>query len=382
MEQHSANKTILFLPFLQIPSGHHQVAKALMDGIQENQPHIKCEKVDILSYSFGKVEALVSNTYLKWIHAFPGLYSRVYRSSVYKNVDEKKRFRLYEKLFLPYMRKLLEEIQPDAIVCTHGLPSYMLNYLKEKKEITIPVINVYTDYFIHSVWGIHHIDYHFVPTHHMKDFLKQKGLNTDRIFLTGIPIHHKITRKEEHSREFDHSSPLSILITGGNLGVGAIDDLITKIGTNSNFHFYVLCGTNKTLYQKLKNRHQNNISPIGYIECREKMNELYDKMDGVVTKPGGVTISECLFKRKPIFIYHALPGQEEINVQMLEKSGLIFQLKQWKNDNQSLEDQLYPFFQNNTLLVSYQERIKEYHKNIIEKVPSQIIEELLNARNS
>ncbi|MDQ0217864.1 UDP-glucuronosyltransferase [Peribacillus cavernae] len=381
MEQQSANKTILFLPFLQIPSGHHQVAKALMDGIQKNQPYIKCEKVDILSYSFGKVEALVSNTYLKWIHAFPGLYSRVYRSSVYKNVDEKKRFRLYEILFLRYMRKLLSEKKPDVIVCTHGLPSYMLNYLKEKKEISVPVINVYTDYFIHSVWGIQHIDYHFVPTNHMKDFLQQKGLKEGQIFLTGIPIHHKINKQADHSKPVAAFSPLSILITGGNLGVGAINDLVKKIGTNKSFHFYVLCGTNQALYQMITNLQKNNITPIGYIESREKMNELYDKMDAIVTKPGGVTISECLFKRKLIFIYHALPGQEEINVQMLEKSGLIFQLKQWKNDNQSLEDQLYPFFQSNTLLESYQDRINEYHHNIIEKIPSQIIEELLYARN-
>ncbi|PLT35648.1 glycosyltransferase [Bacillus sp. V5-8f] len=376
--QYSKSKTLLFLPFLQIPSGHHQVAKALIDGIQNIQPKVNCEKVDILSYSFGKIEGLVSNAYLKWIHAFPGLYSHVYRSSVYKNAHEDKRFKVYELLFLPYMRKLLSEMKPAAIVCTHGLPSYLVNYLKEKREITVPVINVYTDYFIHNIWGIHKIDYHFVPTTDMKQFLMEKGLNEDRIFLTGIPIHHKITKQTKRPTGFTLNSPLSILITGGNLGVGAIHDIVTKIEDNPHFHFYVLCGKNQKVYQRITNLKKNNITPLGYIESREKMNELYDRMDGIVTKPGGITISECLFKRKPIFIYHSLPGQEEINVEKLEKSGLIISLHGWRGERRSLEEQLNKFYTNNTHVERYQDSIQNYQKSIIEKAPWTILEEILN----
>jgi processive 1,2-diacylglycerol beta-glucosyltransferase len=58
-------KSILFLPFLQIPSGHHQVANALIDGIVQLDPNIKCDKVDILAYSYGKIEKIVSRIYLK-----------------------------------------------------------------------------------------------------------------------------------------------------------------------------------------------------------------------------------------------------------------------------------------------------------------------------
>ncbi|CUB41302.1 Processive diacylglycerol beta-glucosyltransferase [Bacillus cereus] len=170
MEQNSTQKTILFLPLLQIPSGHHQVAHALMEGIQKDQINIKCDQVDILSYSYGRIEALVSNVYLKWIKVCPGFYNWIYKNSVYKNVHENKRYRLYELLFAPFMRRLIRDKQPDMIICTHALPSYILNYLKEKGELKTPVINVYTDYFIHSCWGIEHIDFHFVPSHHMRDF--------------------------------------------------------------------------------------------------------------------------------------------------------------------------------------------------------------------
>jgi processive 1,2-diacylglycerol beta-glucosyltransferase len=69
------------------------------------------------------------------------------------------------------MKKLIEEKQPDLIVCTHALPAYMLNYMKELNELQIPVINVYTDYFIHRFWGLDQIDYHFVPSYQLKMYL-------------------------------------------------------------------------------------------------------------------------------------------------------------------------------------------------------------------
>ncbi|MBJ8031363.1 glycosyltransferase [Bacillus cereus group sp. N21] len=376
MEQHSTQKTILFLPFLQIPSGHHQVAHALMEGIQKDQFNIKCDQVDILSYSYGRIEALVSNVYLKWIKEFPDFYNWIYQNSVYKNVEENKRYRLYELLFVPFMRRLIRDKQPDLIICTHALPSYILNYLKEKGELKTPVINVYTDYFIHSCWGIEHNDFHFVPSHHMKEFLKKKGVNDEQIFITGIPIHNKIKKQKEYIMNIA-SSAWSVLITGGSLGVGAIEDLIHKIGMETKIHFYVLCGKNANLYQKLQQLQRDNITPLKYITSREKMNKLYDQIDAIVTKPGGVTISESLFKRKPIFIYHVLPGQEEINLQQLKKLGVIFYLNKWKDEKGTLEEQLYSFFQNKNQLQRYQERITEYHRQLINKEPSQIIKELI-----
>ncbi|MDQ0218912.1 UDP-N-acetylglucosamine:LPS N-acetylglucosamine transferase [Peribacillus cavernae] len=74
-----------------------------------------------------------------------------------------------------------------------ALPSYLLNYLKEIEELTIPVINLYTDYFIHQLWGIQHIDYHFVTSREMKEFLKQKGIKDEQIFVNGCPKGHPFT---------------------------------------------------------------------------------------------------------------------------------------------------------------------------------------------
>ncbi|MFE8702693.1 UDP-glucuronosyltransferase [Cytobacillus sp. FJAT-54145] len=374
MKQHE--KTILFLPFLQIPSGHHQAANAIIDSIEEMMPHVQCKKVDILSYSYGRIENLVSQIYLKWIQYFPNIYNLIYQASVYRKLDEDKRYRLYELLFLPFMKRLLNDVRPDLIVCTHALPSYMLNYLKKKELIKIPIINIYTDYFIHRFWGVHHIDFHFVPSIHVKDYLIKKGIPNRHIYHTGIPIHKKITIDKQEATTSNTS--YKILLTGGNLGVGEIEKLLKTTEENNGFHYYVLCGKNEVLFNKLKKLNRKHITPLTYISCREKMNALYESIDGIVTKPGGVTISEALYKKKPIFIYHALPGQERINLEKLTDLGVVTHLQNWASKEQSLESQLRGFFENDSLMNDFFQKLNVYHQHLNEKKPAEIIRDLLH----
>lgn len=365
---------ILFLPFLQIPSGHHQAATALMDGVKQIRPEIVCEKIDILSYSYGGIERLVSNVYLNWIDALPGLYNAIYKNAVYKNTEKTKRYRLYEILFLSFMKKLIKKTKPDLIVCTHALPAYMLNYMKKNGDLKTPVINVYTDYFIHRFWGVEQIDFHFVPSVRMKHFLYQKGVNAEQIYITGIPIHTKI-RKQRQPLALTKQGVYNVLISGGSLGVGAIWELIQKLAETEPpypIQFKVLCGKNQQLCARIKAMQKPHIFPLPYIDCKEEMNHLYEKTDAVITKPGGVTVSECLFKRKPIFIYNALPGQEKINQQQLTNLGLVYKL-----EPSDIYGQLFSVLGNINELNRYQEQVENYHSNLHLIEPHDIIAELL-----
>lgn len=85
------------------------------------------------------------------------------------------------------------------------------------------------------------------------------------------------------------------------------------------------------------------------------MNRLYEQATGIMTKPGGVTISECLQKRLPVFIYHALPGQEEMNLNLLHERKLVTDMRNW--DMQKAEEYIAAFFQSN-------EQMKEYKKHV------------------
>jgi processive 1,2-diacylglycerol beta-glucosyltransferase len=329
----------LFFPFLQIPSGHHHVADALIAEYKQVYPTKSVEKIDILAYGYGNIEKLVSSIYLKWITHFPNLYDRLYSQLAYKQPLKRTRQRHYELIFRSVVKKLMKEAQPEMIFFTHALPSNIVSVLKQEGIVTATTVNVYTDFFINCLWGINGIDYHFVPSIAMKDVLIRLGVKEKNIFITGIPIHPALSKNDFVAEE---KRRIKLLISGGSLGTGGIQHLLSSVHLSRLEHVYVLCGKNHELYNQLISANCANITPLTYISSKKQINHLYEQVDAVVTKPGGVTISESLMKGKPIFVCDALPGQERINLQELTRLCLVQQLDKRK----SFEQQIFDFFVN------------------------------------
>ncbi|WP_081412388.1 MGDG synthase family glycosyltransferase [Tuberibacillus calidus] len=325
---------ILFLPLFKMPSGHHRVADALIGIIQNRTDKVECVKVDLLSYSNEALEKVVSGTYLKWIGHTPETYDWAYKHFAYTKKHEQPSFKGLEHYFLRKLQKLLEEERPDMVICTHGFPSLLMSRLKLKGVVHIPVINVYTDFFINDIWGRKGIDYHLVPNGCAKKQMVEKyGVSERSVFVTGIPIHEIFFGA---SPKKERTTGKNILLAGGASGLGNIIGLVKETDPKYGFKYTVLCGKNEKLYNELKSLNHPQIEPLPYIASRDAMDDLYNRVDAIITKPGGVTVSEALRKRIPIFIHSALPGQEDINLQYLTENHLVYRL----NPNEHFEEQL------------------------------------------
>lgn len=198
------------------------------------------------------------------------------------------------------------------------------------------VINVYTDYFINDLWGLNGIDYHFAPSIHAKQELTSYGIPEHHILVTGIPVHPVF---KEQTKQSGRNGKLNVLISGGNMGAGSMEKLLRSLHPTGDITYRVLCGKNKRLFQAVQQLNHQEIKGLPYMDSKEKMNHLYDEADAIITKPGGVTISECLWKKLPIFVYEALPGQEEYNLQYLKSQGLAFHLDNWAS-SKSIEEHI------------------------------------------
>jgi processive 1,2-diacylglycerol beta-glucosyltransferase len=358
-------KKILFFPLLRMPSGHHQVADTIAGYLENRDSEVVCKKIDLLSAWNPMVESMITRTYLKWIQHLPKNYAWVYKQMAYTSKSDRS-YKYYDFLFLKKMKNILSEESPDLIICTHGFPSYFLSRLKTQNQCGIPVINVYTDFFINDVWGREGIDYHFVPSQTTKkELLKKEGISEDRVFVTGIPTDEQF---DDVLKTEKKSSSYNVLVSGGSIGLGNISDILKQNCPKNEVEYFVLCGKNKKLFQELKKLNCKNIHPLSYITSREKMNELYSKADAVITKPGGVTISEALKKGLPIFIHSALPGQEEINLQILKELKLVHEL----NDKQLLDDQITSFFKDKSLTDQFHESLYTYLTEIKTGRPTEI----------
>ncbi|PLR83535.1 galactosyldiacylglycerol synthase [Bacillus canaveralius] len=325
-------KKILFLPLFKMESGHHKVSSALIDSFTEEYPSIQCKKVDLLSFMSPALEKGISHLYLNWIKKAPAFYSRFYKGFFSQN--SKLIQRVYESFCLEKMEELLLREEPDLIVCTHSFSSFLVGKLKKYGVISTPVINIYTDFFINSLWDLNETDWHLVPSRHIKTKFEESGIPSEKIKITGILVNNEI---KSRSKRKAFNEQLCILIAGGNLGL-----LNMSKFDSYSAEYRVLCGTNLPLYRSLKMQKNPDVTPYSYITNSAKMNELYDWADVIVTKPGGVTISEALRKRLPIFLHSVLPGQEEKNVEYLKANDLVFLF----DTNLPMEEQIFTFLQN------------------------------------
>ncbi|NTW72446.1 MAG: galactosyldiacylglycerol synthase [Eubacteriaceae bacterium] len=314
----------LFLPILQIPMGHHTVADAMIRSLEQRVWDIECKKVDFFSYVDKSLEKAIRLTYLSWINHSPHTYGWIYLKSMH-TAKTTKQFNFLEYKFLQKMNNFLKEENPDFIVCTSSIPSFIIDRLRHSGVDTPPVINVYTDFWVNKLWGGSEVDYHFVPDQNFKDeLIAQNAIDASKILITGIPVDECFTPKTVS----EVAPPYHILISGGSSGLGDIKKLINtlRIDNEKSYQYSLLCGKNQKLYDSILALETPNIRPLSYISSREAMNALYNEADAIITKPGGVTISEALHKRLPIFVFSSLPGQEEINKEYLLKRELIYDL--------------------------------------------------------
>jgi processive 1,2-diacylglycerol beta-glucosyltransferase len=361
-------KKILFLPLFRMQSGHHQVAEALMDMLKKHTSGVTLKKVDLLSYTSNYLEKMITTGYLKWIRYAPETYNLAYKNLFYDSLPKERSFKWYQYIFLKKMEQLIAEEKPDLIVCTHGFPSYLLSQLKIKGKCNIPIINVYTDFFINNVWGSKEIDFHFLPTQELKEKLIIKNqIPKHSMMVTGIPVHEEITKR---ARVLKNADRPKILISGGNSGLGGILNLADELKKSTDFDYFVLCGNNKKLYDAIDTWDLAHINPLPYISSRSEMNKLYEEVDAIVTKPGGVTISEALRKRLPIFVHSMLPGQEEINLQYLKAHKLVFEL----NHNLSFEKQILSILKDHKKMDQWNISIESYQKEIDLEKPEGMVE--------
>ncbi|PLS04160.1 MGDG synthase family glycosyltransferase [Neobacillus cucumis] len=367
-------KKILFLPLLQMQSGHHQVAEALMDLLKEQSDHLILKKMDLLSYTNKSLEKMISRGYLNWIRYAPETYNIAYKNFFYMPDTERQSLKWYEPLFLKKMEQLLREENPDLLVCTHGFPSHLLSILKQRGKCNIPVINVYTDFFVNSVWGKEGIEAHLVPSQRVKETLFKKfRIPKHKMMVTGIPVHEEITRNAEVLKT-KHERP-KILIAGGNSGLGGMKKLLEELKPSSSLDYLVLCGKNKKLYDEIFSWNLDHITPLPYLSSRSAMNELYEEVDAIMTKPGGVTVSEALHKRLPIFVHSMLPGQEKINLRILKEQKLVFVLDQ----ESSMEQQLLSVMNDRQRMKVWGQAIDSYQKELESR--ETIVETILDVLN-
>lgn len=222
--------------------------------------------------------------------------------------------------------KFLEQESPDYIISTHFLPSEIAANLKRAGKIKSKLITIITDFGAHPFWISAGTDLYVVASSLTKKQLVEEGVSENIIKDSGIPIDEKFLKscdkKELCVKIGIRPDKFTVLIVTGSFGLGPIEEVTDEL--HNDMQLLVVCANNKGLYQRLKKKGYHNTIVSGFVD---NLDELMSVSDIIITKPGGLTISEVLVKRiVPVFI-SPIPGQETENIRVLDEYGVGISVK-------------------------------------------------------
>ena len=334
-------KVLIF--YASYGGGHLNAAKSIENCIKNNYKNIDVEMIDCMKYVNKTIEKITTAAYREMAKKMPWAWGRIYsdaQKGPLAHITSRS-----NKIMAIKLLQLLRQKNPDLIISTHPFGSQMCSYLKRKNKITAKIATILTDFAPHDQWLVGHesTDYFFVAHDKMKDYLISKNVDKNSIFVTGIPISDRFQKKYDKNeilQQFNLSREkfTVLFFGGGEFGLGKtrtsqiFEDFVreTKI---HNIQIIAISGKNPKMKDSFEEIVTNNKAKenVVILEFTNKVPELMNISNIVVTKPGGLTTSESLASHLPMVVINPIPGQEEENAEFLESKGIAVWIK--KNDN-------------------------------------------------
>ncbi|QVK18707.1 UDP-N-acetylglucosamine 2-epimerase [Mycoplasmatota bacterium] len=332
-------------------NGHFAVANGLIDEFKKYD-NIEYSLYDLYTEDYPATTKFVKKFYFSTYKK--GLQQQAYRFFYYGS-DKL----LDLKIAKPYLRfgikklvKKIEETKPHIILNTFPV-NCTYNLIDE--GINIPVYTVITDYFANSNWISKHTRLHFLAVNSVSMQLKQRGIKDHQYSVTGIPIK-PIFYKEYSDEEIrnlkkkfniDENKKVILLVAGAHGVVPNVNKIVNDITSEDNVQLIVVCGKNLRLYYRLNRRffkHKNLV----LFQFVDNMHELMRISDLMITKPGGITMTEAANIGIPVILYRPVYGQELENAIFfsskraatiaLQEDELIYKALTILNDDELLND--------------------------------------------
>ena len=327
--------TQLLILSVSAGNGHVRAGQALCATAEAQTPPCSAIHIDAMAHVASGFRKVYTDWYVQLVNRAPEVWSYLHQKadSTPHSATSQRLRRGIERVSAGPLLREIRRIRPQAIVCTHFLPAELLMRERAKGRIDCPVWLQVTDYDLHNMWLVPDMQGYLAATEEVAFRMRARGLPADRIHVTGIPVMPVFSRPDAPALARDANAVrlgldparTVVLMASGGGGMGNLPAMVARVltldGPGSDFQVIAVAGRNVAAYEALQAlalRHPGRLVAVGFTDEMEK---LMAAADLVVTKPGGLTISECLALGKPMLLVSPIPGQEEHNAGFLMEEG-------------------------------------------------------------
>ncbi len=302
--------------------GHRSAANAIAEALQEIHGQ-DCVVEIINPLDDKRAPAFFRRdqaNYDKLVKEMPDLYKVGYQvsdttvaSSLIKNT--------LTLLLFNVLREIVHQHQPDVIVCAYPIYPAILSEIFKLEKRRIPLVTVVTDLGdVHKVWFHPASDLYLVPNQTVCDLAVGAGLPPNKVKITGIPVHPGLAKGKLDQAalrlNLGWREDLFTILAVGSKRVGNMNDSLRVLNHSGlPLQLVIVAGGDDKLFRQLEEMEWHREAHLYNFVA--DMAPLIRAVDCVLTKAGGLIVTEALACYLPLILVDAIPGQETGNAEFV-----------------------------------------------------------------
>jgi 1,2-diacylglycerol 3-beta-galactosyltransferase len=275
-----------------------------------------------------KAPSLLRNAesdYDKIASEWPHFYELGYRmadTAVTTNVKQM----AYVVLTYDLIARLMRRHEPDVVVVT--FPNYHtpVDVYRRLSGDNTPMATVITDLAtLQRTWFHKEVDLCLAPTEIAAKLAFENGVPLNRIRVTGLPVNPALAEappsKAKTRAALGWDPDLFTVLAVGSKRVEGLERFVQVLNTTEGFacQIVAVAGGNDELYEAWQQTDWH--VPAFVYNFVKDMPDFLHAADCVITKAGGLIVSESLACGLPLFLMQVIPGQETGNAQLVVHEG-------------------------------------------------------------
>lgn len=226
------------------------------------------------------------------------------------------------------MQRLLAEFEPHAILTTINLFNAPMGSVLHLLQKPIPFFTVVTDLAdVHRLWFQASPDRIFVATEAVREQALQTGIaaHAHKVNVSGIPVDPRLAEPADQEEKaqlrlsMDLQPDLPTLLFVGSRRVAGIYECLEALqGCSHPVQVLLAAGGDEALCRRISAQTWN--FPLHYENYVKDLPVWLRAADVLVTKAGGLILSEGLAAGLPLVLINNLPGQEDGNVRFITEN--------------------------------------------------------------
>ncbi len=220
------------------------------------------------------------------------------------------------------LRSLLDQWNPDAVVCTFPLYPYLLDVLFRQGARKVPYMTVVTDSLaISRTWLESEACLFAVSDEWTRQLLvEERGLAPERVEVTHFPVSPRVCAGQE-VQSWCAGRPFKVRYAPQGSAAVVEEELSAMLEAAPEVYVTVVLGRKvRRLYRAVHGAAlRSGRDRVHILGWTQRMPLLLASHHVLVGKAGGASVHEALAAEVPVLVNHFVPGQEEGNTELLRR---------------------------------------------------------------